>query len=184
MPKPTCTVPECPQVSATRGYCMMHYTRLIRTGSTGDASPQRVKGRKGCAVADCPNPHAAKGYCKSHYKNLRETGAPVAKGRGYWAGGLSGRWSDSPAYGTIHSRLKRHRGSARHQQCECGAPARQWSYDHTDPNESWEIVGGYSLPYSTDMDRYDPLCTFCHRRRDLEHSIRRRPDEQGNVICE
>jgi len=48
----------------------------------------------------------------------------------------------------------------------CGAAADHWAYDHTDPNERRDDRG---RPYSTDLDRYRPLCKTCHRRFDVQH---------------
>jgi hypothetical protein len=150
----------------------MHYSRLMKTGSVGSAAPRRVLGQEGCNVDGCPNPHQSKGYCNRHYRNFRSTGNPIPRGRGWRVGELSPHWKAIPTYTAMHRRVKAKRGKASNYQCPCGAQARQWSYDHSDPDQVWEMMGGYLLPYSLDPALYDPLCTFCHRRRDLDYSVR------------
>lgn len=173
MPKPTCTVPECVRESLNRsGMCSMHYSRFIKTGSPGAAAPGRVLGQVGCLIEECPNPHRARGYCTKHYKNLRTTGDPASKSKGR-PGELSPRWLSVPTYAAVHGRLKTQRGKATRFLCVCGASARQWSYSHNDPDQLWEVVGGYLLPYSADINHYDPLCTYCHRQRDVENATKR-----------
>lgn len=73
-----------------------------------------------------------------------------------------------PSYVTLHQRLRKRNGPARNQTCRsCLGTARQWAYDHTDPNQLWDTIQDgrtpYQIPYSLDLDRYIPLCTFCHR---------------------
>lgn len=66
-------------------------------------------------------------------------------------------------YMTIHWRLHR-RGPAKDEPCShCNDSAYDWAYDHSDPNEKTSPEG---YPYSTDLDRYFPLCRPCHKRFD------------------
>lgn len=51
-----------------------------------------------------------------------------------------------------------------HQCTHCDQRAKHWAYDHTDPAERTDPKMG---PYSTDLDRYLPLCVPCHKRFDL-----------------
>jgi hypothetical protein len=63
-------------------------------------------------------------------------------------------------YDGAHTRVRRGRGKAADNPCvDCGLPAFQWSYDHSDPNELRSKDG----PYSTDPTRYFPRCEPCHR---------------------
>lgn len=48
----------------------------------------------------------------------------------------------------------------------CGDQAAEWSYDHTDSNEH---VSPEGYPFSSDPDRYVPLCVSCHRTFDRNH---------------
>lgn len=71
------------------------------------------------------------------------------------------------SYHAAHTQVSKIRGRARHHQCiECGNPARQWSYDHIDPDELESPTG---LQYSVDPDHYDPRCMTCHRTFDRQH---------------
>lgn len=79
------------------------------------------------------------------------------------------RWCETDvAYGTVHTRLATFRGPASDRQCtHCSAAAAHWAYDHSDPHEQYDDRG---CPYSTDLDRYFPLCATCHKRYDKRHA--------------
>jgi len=67
----------------------------------------------------------------------------------------------------VHLRLRAERGKATDRACvRCPNAATQWSYDHADPSPSTDKRG---RPYSTDLSHYQPMCTTCHRRFDVEH---------------
>lgn len=87
--------------------------------------------------------------------------------------GCSGRKTvhrtESPqlSYHVAHYYVSKTRGRARRHQCiDCGQPARQWSYDHADPDELESPAG---LQYSVDPQHYDPRCMTCHRTFDQQH---------------
>lgn len=77
--------------------------------------------------------------------------------------------ADTVGYSGAHARVRSARGPARDRVCQCGAPARHWSYRHDDPEEQVSTDG---LPYSVDPEHYDALCTSCHKRRDLARASR------------
>jgi hypothetical protein len=52
---------------------------------------------------------------------------------------------------------------------DCGRPASDWAYDHSDPDELVTTVRGALCRYSLDSDKYLPLCRPCHRRFDNAH---------------
>jgi hypothetical protein len=75
---------------------------------------------------------------------------------------------DEVGFGSLHKRLRKNRGLASQYSCvDCGEPAAQWSYDHTDPNEKIAKAGPH--PYSTDPNRYHPRCKSCHKKFDLDY---------------
>lgn len=83
---------------------------------------------------------------------------------------LNVQWrGEDVGYSAIHRRLRQYRGKAStHACCQCGGPARQWAYDHADPQEKLGDGGrGRVFRYSTSLDHYIPLCLRCHRRFDL-----------------
>ena len=110
-----------------------------------------------CDVPSCDRSPFCRGYCRAHYARLLRHGdvradIPVETkttgGIGYWA---------------CHERVKAERGLASAYPCaDCGAPARDWSYDGTDPAERVDRGRGYR--YSLDVNRYRPRCRSCHRR--------------------
>jgi hypothetical protein len=70
-------------------------------------------------------------------------------------------------YVTVHNRLSRQRGPARAWTCVlCPKQAQEWSYDHRCPNERIEHRNGKAVPFSEDLDRYQPVCKGCHSKRD------------------
>lgn len=81
-----------------------------------------------------------------------------------------GKLKSTITYNGMHRRIRRLRGRALEHLCTCGAQAREWAYDHCDPNERTEIVtvGNWTgvVIYSLDALHYVPLCKSCHRRMD------------------
>lgn len=71
------------------------------------------------------------------------------------------------SYAAVHQALRASRGRAAEHECQhCGNPAEQWAYDRTDPNETSEVAQGKRVTYSTNLERYSPLCRRCHRLLD------------------
>lgn len=120
-----------------------------------------------CSVADCDKPAHTRKLCQMHYFRLRRNGDPLAlrgytQGRGHnhanWVG-------DRITYIGAHCRLQRERGPATQHACiDCGAPAIEWSYNHSDPNELHDARR--KCEYSADPGNYDPRCKSCHNRID------------------
>jgi hypothetical protein len=97
-----------------------------------------------------------------HYDRQRRTGQTelvdrIGDGANRWAG-------DRITYGGVHRRLERYRGQANAHSCVgCSAPADNWAYNHSDPDE---LLNEHGHPYSPNLTRYDPMCFACHRARD------------------
>lgn len=64
----------------------MHYERLTRTGSAGEAAPRKAASAPDtpCSVEGCDRPHLARGLCRKHYQRWKKHGttelAQVAPG--------------------------------------------------------------------------------------------------------
>jgi len=69
--KEICKVEGCNKQSQHRGYCDMHYTRVVRYGEPGPAHPLRNRKSKYCNVDGCNEIHSAKGLCEAHYYRLK-----------------------------------------------------------------------------------------------------------------
>jgi hypothetical protein len=110
-----------------------------------------------CTVEGCVDPVRKTGWCASHYAQQHRTGEPPTPFAYKWG-------SDDVGYSAVHERL-RQRGPAAEHACAhgCGRAADQWAYDHSCPNERQSATG----PFSTDLDRYMPLCSSCHKRFDI-----------------
>jgi hypothetical protein len=67
------------------------------------------------------------------------------------------------SYGLTHKRIVREKGSAKLHTCACGEQAREWSYDHTDPDQLHSPQG---YAYSVKAVHYLPRCWPCHRQFD------------------
>ncbi len=75
---------------------------------------------------------------------------------------MTARRGGVPDYAGAHRRLRSVRGPATDQRCaECGAPARCWCYDGSDPDERRDPASGRR--YSLDPGRYRARCASCHR---------------------
>jgi len=160
-PGAMCSVEGCDRPHSCRGLCNTHYSRWKRTGDVGRAVEIKPPGGRiayGCSVDGCDRPHGSQGLCRAHYWRQHNKGdvGPVE---------ILDYFAEVPAYRTMHWRIKAARGSAsEHACCDCGRPAREWSYSNDDPDE---LVSDKGLRYSTDLDRYAPRCQPCHRRFDL-----------------
>lgn len=172
MAKATCTVEGCERPNLAKGLCKAHYERNRRNGTSGGdiAAPRWVKPPQVCSVEGCNRRLKTNGYCGMHYQRWRKWGDPSYVGEQY--GPLHPHWrADDIGYLGAHKRVARARGRASAQDCDrCGSPAREWAYDHSDPNEAVGSLGDLSgLVYSTDPQHYLPLCSSCHRQFDIEH---------------
>jgi len=177
--KPPCRVDGCDRRSKVKGLCQAHYFRLWRYGRLG---PAEVSDRrtKPCSVEDCDTlAKGGHGYCSKHYQRVKKYGTPDTPPPRR-TGPDHPRWLDalSLSYTTAHKRVHTARGRAKDYTCAgCPKRAAQWSYDHTDPNESLDYRG---MPYSADIWRYQPLCIACHKRFDMQRfpSQRMTPEQR------
>src|ERR1035437_4956649 len=127
-----------------------------------------------CSIEDCKESGSKRGWCNKHYlrwwkygdvNTVFQTGAkPGVKKGGATPGNANPGWiGDNVKYAGQHHRLYTARGKAKDFGCEhCSNQAQHWAYDHTDPDEHYEMRDGYLLPFSTDLERYLPLCRSCH----------------------
>jgi hypothetical protein len=80
----TCKVEGCERSPLTRGYCEMHYRRVLRTGQPGPPGPLRVRGI--CRVEGCEQVTDAKGLGHGLYqrllKNSEDIASPLRGARG------------------------------------------------------------------------------------------------------
>ena len=161
--KRTCSIDGCGKVHNARGLCITHYSRLRLHGDPMPAVAVRPARREGCVVEGCGGSHVGLGYCVKHYSRIKSNGTTDAPGQGF--GSDHRHWlGDEAGYRAIHTRLATARGTASAQTCvDCGMAAAHWSYDHTDPHERVSETG---LPYSPDLDRYQPRCAPCHHDLD------------------
>lgn len=159
-----CSIDGCDQQLSTRGLCHKHYARLLAHGTTADPAPRPTA----CSIDGCDAEYYTAGFCHPHYRAKRNYGDPLAA-PGYASGERSVRWKGAQAgYHAVHDRLRSRRGKASDYTCvECGGKARDWAYDYKCPDEAVWVER--NLVYSHDVDRYEPLCTPCHRRRDRAH---------------
>jgi len=91
---------------------------------------------------------------------------------GISSGAANSSSDEEVTYITVHVRLRTQRGRASDRACACGAPARQWAYQHGDPQERTGLIGGRQgwLTFSPNLDAYAPMCFPCHRRLDQQHT--------------
>lgn len=79
----TCQVEGCQRGAITRGYCQMHYRRVLKTGDPGQSGPLRVRGT--CIASGCDKPVDAKDLCHGHFQRLDRHGvadlSPLRKGK-------------------------------------------------------------------------------------------------------
>lgn len=168
----TCSVPGCSRVAGSlvesARVCLMHYKRWARTGSMSrDAILKARVADRDALIAEMKRLYlggmsttevgAALKRDASHVsRTLRESGVQMRPRKRVRTNEIT--------YGAAHMRVRSDRGSARRYICTCGAPAAQWSYTHSDPNEMRSREGAYS----PDPQYYIALCVPCHKRADLD----------------
>lgn len=163
-----CIAPSC--VSEPRNlsadYCEMHYYRLRRNGTLDTVAPYVPETE--CWAEGCANPaFKTNGLCRNCHLRRERNGTFAHHGKGE----LHPFWltDDKATYTAVHHRIRELRGSAKEYQCaDCGNQAKHWSYNHDDPNERRELVGKYTLAFSTDLTCYSPRCVRCHKKHDME----------------
>jgi len=62
-----CKVSGCDRASNHRGWCGMHYQRVLRKGSAGVAKSRFFTGDERCSVPACDKPEWCGRYCVGHY---------------------------------------------------------------------------------------------------------------------
>ncbi len=168
-----CTVEGCERTdiqSKTKGWCRMHYHRWYRTGVVGEGGRrQRAARLPECQVDGCTKPDREGGYCSMHGARARRHGSPDVviphKARRYHYGPDHHNWQADATYGTVHHRLRAHRGPAKAHPCvDCGRQADEWSYDGASDARG-------AMPFTTDLSMYVPRCIACHRRHDSTRGV-------------
>lgn len=161
-----CSIEGCGRSSlkkdhGSRGMCSMHYARWRKH------SPDRPR----CASDGCDKPATGRGMCHKHYAAFWRTSTR----EGTFAPADSrDRWADGVAYRTAHQRVAALRGPAAGHKCiQCGDPARQWAYQHNDPNQL-RHANGY--PYSLLPECYEPMCYPCHAVLDGRKTVTNCPN--------
>jgi hypothetical protein len=112
--------------------------------------------------------------CQKHYWRVRRHGDmnvvnkppgwPGAKGDKHpsWVG-------DNATNSAVHFRIAVARGKASEYMCiKCGVTADDWAYQYNCDSENQSARG----PYSLDINKYEPMCSSCHRYFDNEMSGR------------
>lgn len=150
-----CVIPECgkPRRYRHNGLCVMHNSRLQRTGTT-DPRPSNKR------TIDCPTCGTRfqtweKKYCshECYAQSLR---------------------TDVPTYRTLHTWLTRQRGPASSHECvACGDTAQHWAFDNRTDMLGTLFCPTTGFPYSTNLNRYVPKCLPCHMAERRADTCRR-----------
>lgn len=162
-----CGAPGCDAAprSTYADYCEKHYMRMRRNGTLETVAP-RVPDAP-CIVEGCEVPaFTIKGECRNHSLGYKRNGDYIKRS----SGPLHPHWrnAEDMTWGAIHQRVRNALGAAKEYDCvDCGESAAHWSYNHQDPNERFDTVGGQTVPVGTAIEFYEPRCVPCHKRFDL-----------------
>lgn len=199
----TCSVDGCPRPHRTRGFCAMHYKRVLATGTPGGPAARPARGT--CSVGGCDRPHDAKRYCRAHYCRWRTTGdtggvqvrfrkrgracSVVGCERPHCGSGLCNpHWQRQRRTG--HAGPPEVRGpdhtpgyaAAHHRVWGARGPAREHhciecgteAQDWAyDHTDPAELTSPSGSAYSLDPAHYRPMCRADHARFDNEHRSER-----------
>lgn len=73
----TCDIDGCGRKHYARGFCGLHYQRVLAHGTPGEPQRRReLAPERVCSVPGCEKPHNAKGMCGMHYNRWRDDGDP------------------------------------------------------------------------------------------------------------
>lgn len=162
-----CSIDACERPVLARDMCSLHYHRWLRRGHPQPEVTVRQARGEACAVEGCDRAVKASGYCVMHYARVRKHGDPSTVLPSSWERGVT-------TYGGLHKRIVRSRGrAADYGPCvDCGGPAKEWSYDHTDPAEvllpAASTRPAELYPCSLNVMHYEPRCHTCHTRFDAQ----------------
>lgn len=179
-PTRTCTVEWCEKNVRSSGavYCEMHYMRMRRNGTLETIIPKVPESV--CIADGCiRDAFHTDGRCRNHHIRFLKNGDHLL----HHTGELSNRWlsDDETNYGAVHQRVRKAKGKARDHKCvDCGGQAKHWSYNHLDPEEKIGVYRGNRMPYSLNMEFYEPRCVKCHKKLDLAEVKRRSEREDAS----
>lgn len=167
--RPTvCTLVDCNAEHFGHGWCQRHYTRWRKTGDP--LGLRRPAIHPACSIDECDRPSRARAWCEMHYGRWLRTGSPLTVRPNVITppGPLHPSWRGTEiTYASAHRRIVNAKGSAaRHACVGCGRPAKEWSYDHQDPDE---LIGSgpRKSPFSIKPEHYLARCVRCHRQFDM-----------------
>jgi len=101
-----CKIKGCDRQYYSKGYCHLHYQRLLVTGSP-NRTLQMNKG-KVCKAPGCDKSAAVKGYCPMHYERWRQHHSLKARPRGA-RGKKNGNWKGGTSEYRNHYLMKKNR---------------------------------------------------------------------------
>lgn len=135
-----------------------------------------------CSIDGCERPrkYAKTGWCQTHYHRWWRNGDTSA----VKVAGLK----EDPyelSYRGMHTRVSSLWGKANEYPCAmCGAPAREWAYDGTDPTAKDELIAGkWPVKFSVFPEFYFPACHPCHRALDAgARAARRKRCSYGHAL--
>lgn len=158
-----CPIPGCGRpLYQRRAYCGSHFMKAYRYGDPLWTPPARYDDKTGkrygrlTVIARTADGHW---ICQCDCGNRITTRAGCLN-KGSTASCGQHRHADQIGYAGAHDRVEAVKGKASSHECvDCDKPAREWSYNHQDPEQR---DGSYG-PFSMDPGYYEPRCTRCHR---------------------
>lgn len=182
-PKPvyeTCIVDDCtlkPR-STHATMCPKHYHRVYRYGSINPVHEPKytdIAGKRYGSIVAVTHIGWGRWICRCDCgRETTSRFANLERGDKVTCGDKSTHYRTANNYPAAHAYVRFDRGPAKNYTCvDCHAPAKHWSYSHTDPDEQrdWSMKGA---PYfSTNPDYYEPRCVSCHKHMDLSVAARR-----------
>lgn len=172
--QPFCEVKDCDKPLERKGFCYGHYMKNWRYGTP---TPQRLptwtdiaNERFGSLVALRRLGKRWECLCDCGKTRVVSVGDLNRYGHRSTCGDRNAHRRNDSGYGAAHWRCVKDRGPSTSYSCvDCGEQARQWSYNHDDPNEllGTSGLGGQVMPFSLKPEYYSPRCVPCHKRFDL-----------------
>ncbi|WP_377326255.1 HNH endonuclease [Pimelobacter simplex] len=170
----TCEAAACSKQAKSLGYCVAHYTRVLRYGDPHGAAP--LPPVRACAIASCTAPHSARGWCADHYDRWRRYGDPQGRKPGEVVNGCRicpscgldlplADWSTSWCKQCQRERRRWH-AHIRRQRIEAATSGEFFRHVDVFERDRWicgicnkkvDILLSYPHPMSKSLDHIVPL---------------------------
>jgi hypothetical protein len=149
----TCSVEGCERSYHAKGFCSMHWKRIVRNGDPGSVGASRNPQGPTCSIEGCERDTVAFGWCFMHYKRARKSGGDPGPAESRFLRGricsVGGCGREARGRGLCHTHYSRWRKTGT-------------TDDPRDRARSYRTPEGYVL---LPISKHDPLYSMAVRKK-------------------